>query len=83
MTEKTPDEKVQRMLVNNYETAPELLEYHLCEVFKILETQDDVAGHNRVIFDIQLMVGEGMKDLVEKVVNDIILIGKAEVVKDG
>ena len=83
MTEKTPDEKVQRMLVNNYETARELLEYKLYQVLKPLKSQEQVAVHNDIMFDIQLMVGEGMKDLVEKIVDGIVLVGKAEVVKDG
>lgn len=83
MAEKTPDNKVRRMLVTNYEATPELLEYKLYQVLKLLETQEQVAVFNDIMFDIQLMVGEGMKDLVEKVVADIILVGKSEVVKDG
>jgi len=81
MAEKTPDEKVRRMLVTNYEAGPELLEYKLYQVLKPLESQEQVAVHNDIMFDIQLMVGEGMKDLIEKVVHDIILAGKAEIAK--
>lgn len=83
MPEKSPDEKVRRMLVNSYETARELLEYKLYQILKPLESQEQVAVHNDIMFDIQLMVGGSMKDLVEKVVNDIILVGKAEIAKDG
>lgn len=83
MTEKPPDKKVQQMLVTNYEVAPELLEYKLYQVLKPLETQEQIAVHNDIMFDIQLMAGEGMKDLIEKVVADIILVGKGEVAKDG
>jgi hypothetical protein len=82
MTEKPPDNKVREKLVTNYETASELLEYKLYQVLKPLETQEQVAVHNDIMFDIQLMVGEGMVDLIEKVVADIILIGKAEVAKE-
>lgn len=83
MTEKPPDKKVQQILVTNYEIAPELLEYKLYQVLKPLETQEQIAVHNDIMFDIQLMVGEGMKDLIEKVVADIILVGKGELAKDG
>ena len=83
MAEKTSDKEVQSMLVTGYETACELLEYKLYQILKPLESQEQVAVHNDIMFDIQLMVGEGMKDLVEKVAADIILLGKAEVVKDG
>lgn len=82
MAEKTPDNKVREKLVTNYEAASELLEYKLYQVLKPLKTQEQVAVHNDIMFDIQLMVGEGMVDLIEKVVADIILIGKAEVAKE-
>lgn len=82
MAEKTPDNKVRRMLASNYEIAPELLEYKLYQVLKPLDSQEQVAVHNDIMFDIQLMVGGGMKDLIEKVATAIILIGKAEAVKE-
>ena len=75
--------KARKILVENYAIAPELLEYKLFQVIKPLDNDVQVAVHNDIMFDVQLMVGNAMKELVEKFAQAIILIGRAEVLKDG
>lgn len=77
-----PNTKVRQMLIDGYSTAPKLLEYKLYQVFKILSNQEQVAVHNDILDDVKLMVGVGIKDLVEKVAQEIINVGKAEMLKE-
>lgn len=77
-----PATKVRKTLINGYSIAPELLEYKLYQVFKPLSNTEQVAVHNDIMDDVSLMVGAGVKDLVEKVAQEIINTGKAEMMKE-
>lgn len=77
-----PFKKVRQDIVLGYSKSPELLECRLYQIFKTLSNQEQVAVHNDIMDDVKLMVGEGIKDLIEKVAQEIINTGKAEMVKE-
>ncbi len=77
-----PDNKVRKILVEGYIKSPELLEYKLYQIFKTLSNPEQVAIHNDIMDDVKLIVGGGIKNLVEKVTNVIILEGRAELLKE-
>ncbi len=74
--------KEQSILVKNYSIAPELLEYKLYQVFKPLNTPDQVAVFNDVIQDIGFIVGGNIGRLAKDVAGLIIQAGKEDMMKE-
>jgi len=72
----------RKILIEGYSKSPELLEYKLLQVLKTLTGPEQVAVHNDIMDDINLIVGDGKEDLVQKVAGEIILTGKAELLKE-
>ena len=71
----------QSILVKNYDLAPQLLEYKLYQVFKKLETSDQVAVFNDVIQDIGFIIGGNIERLATDVARLIIQAGKEDMMK--
>ena len=72
----------RKILIEGYSKSPELLEYKLLQVFKSLSNPEQVAVYNDIMDDISLIVGDGLKDLVEKIASEIVLAGGAELLKE-
>lgn len=75
-------ESPRKTLIYSYSVAPRLLELRLYQIFRQLENPEQVAVHNDIMDDINVMVGEGLEGLVEKVAQEVINVGKAELVKE-
>ena len=75
-------EPARKTLIEGYAKSPELLEYKLYQIFKPFTNPEQVAVYNDIMDDVILIVGERIKELVEKVAAEIILAGRAEMLKD-
>lgn len=74
-------EEARKILVDNYETAPQLLEYKLYQVLKVLESPEQVAVFNDIMCDIETMVGDAKEDMVKRIARNIIHTAKADMLK--
>lgn len=72
----------RKTIIEGYCKSPELLEYKLFQVFKSLANPEQVAVHNDIMDDISLIVGDGLTDFVVKVADEIVLAGRAELLKE-
>lgn len=75
-------ESPRKTLIYGYSVAPRLLELRLYQIFRPLDNPEQVAVHNDIMDDINVMVGEGIKGLVEKIAQEIINVGKSEIMKE-
>ncbi len=75
--------KEQSILVKNYDLAPQLLEYKLYQVFKLLKTPDQIAVFNDVIQDIEFIIGGNIERLATDVARLIIQAGKEDMMKES